>query len=78
MLNSMSLTIHLDNIQKIEPEIYCLNRFSKIAYDNHKRFHKDISNKSSNEQSQYLLREYSTDFDDNHPDNSLRDFLYSF
>ena len=78
MLNSMSLTIHLDNIQKIEPEIDCLNRFSKIAYDNHKRFHKETSNKSYNEQSQYLLREYSTDFDDNYLDNSLGDFLYSF
>ena len=86
MLNSISLIIHLDNIQKIEPEIDCLNRFTKITYDNHK----ELPKKPSNEQPQYFLREYSEDFNEKSLDNSLEksldnslekshdNFLYSF
>lgn len=82
MLNSISLTIHLDNIQKIEPEIECLNKFTKITYNNCKQLPKEIHK----EQPQYFLREYSEDFNEKSLDNSLEksleksldNFLYSF
>ena len=78
MLNSMSLTIHLDNIQKIEPEVDCLNRFAKITYENCLDNSKHVSKHVSKEQSQQLLKEYSENINENCLDQSLGDFLYSF
>lgn len=74
MLNSLSLTIHFDDIQKLEPEVDCLNKFAKIIYENPNH----VSKHNHKEQSQQLLREYSVEFDENHIDSSLGDFLYSF
>lgn len=74
MLNSLSLTIHFDDIQKLEPEVDCLNKFTKIIYENPNH----VSKHNPKEQSQQLLKEYSEDFNENSLDNSLGDFLYSF